>query len=205
VRGIFGGLTGHPLYTGITGAALGYARTARNPLLRLGLPVLGWSAAAALHSFWDSDLWRYPLLLLLGRFFERLGLNWVGVEAAMTLCMKTVYLAAGVTPLVGLALLGGRREGRVVRTYLAGDPAATAGDVAALSSAWGRRRRELGALLSGGFGRWLAQRQLDELLVDLAFARWHRDRGEAVPAWLAGFDEAQCRERIAALRRRLGN
>ena len=55
-RSIISGL-GHPAYTAVTGAAIGWARSRHGRgVARFGVPVLGWAIAVLLHGLWNGGL-----------------------------------------------------------------------------------------------------------------------------------------------------
>lgn len=54
IRGLLSPFT-HPLFTVITGIAIGYAATARSRVLRVVLPLTGYAIAVCLHALWNGS------------------------------------------------------------------------------------------------------------------------------------------------------
>lgn len=197
LRSVLGGLA-HSLFTSATGVGLGLYRQAAPGKRRLLWPIAGFVVAILLHALWNgvstllqaTNLARDNPLLTLGLL--------LGLPLALTV--------PGLLTLMVLSVTGGRRAARIIREQLAsevGRGTALPDDLEVLARPWARRRRSWRALRRGGLRAWLLRRQLDELLVDLAFRKWHVARGERLPRFLQAYSEEHYRERIAALRARL--
>jgi protease PrsW len=198
VRVILGGF-GHALYTGTTGAALGFARETNNQFLGVLVPVLGYVLAIAQHAAWNliagavlpavlPDL--NPLILL---FF--------------VLPLESLFLTGpGLMTLLAIAVFAWRREAAVIRKHLADELAAgavTAEEYRTLPSQNARFRAEIAALRRRGLMGWLAQRDLHQTATELAFRKWHLSRGEKPPRGQRVTPEQRYRARLATLRARL--
>jgi RsiW-degrading membrane proteinase PrsW (M82 family) len=96
MRGVFSAFT-HPLFTAMTGIGLSFA--AERGRVRVVAPLLGLAGAIALHAIWNGSTY-------LGGGF---ALVYLGVFLPV--------LAA----VVGVAWAAARREGRILRSYLAPD------------------------------------------------------------------------------------
>lgn len=68
----------HALWTGITGAAIGYARLARSRTQRLLVPVAGWSLAVIMHSLHNIGATLVQQTLFLSLAFSML-IDWLGI------------------------------------------------------------------------------------------------------------------------------
>lgn len=146
----------HPLFTSMTGIGLGLARQSNSSFVRFVAPVAGLLAAMVLHALW----------------------NFSGVPLGLVGFLGT-YLLVMVPALIGvlvMVFLGLRREGLVIRHYLAPELQSgliTRQEYDALGSVGGRIGSSFRALSSGGFERWRAYSRFSETATELAF---HRDR-----------------------------
>ncbi|MCX7622635.1 MAG: PrsW family intramembrane metalloprotease [Thermomicrobium sp.] len=192
-RGILTGFS-HSFFTALTGLGFGLAVQARSPLLRWSLPPSGFAGAVAFHALHNGA----------AELVERVSsevLGWLLVLALPAL----VYLP-GAIGLALVAFVQGRRRQRDVRKYLAeavdlglADPA----DLTVLPDPWRRRRRVWATLFRYGLEAQVFRQALDRALVDWAFRRWHRERGERLPAYLAAFEVEALETRIRFLRAEL--
>lgn len=196
LRSVLGGLA-HPLFSAATGIGLGLYRQQAPATRRLLWPIAGFAVAVLLHAAWNglstllqaTDVASGDPLLALGIL--------IGLPIAVSV--------PGFLTLVALSVAGGRRAARIIREELTDEVArgiALPEDLEVLPRPWARRRRQWRALARDGLGGWLAQRQVDELLVDLAFRKWHVGRGERLPRFLHAYSEEEYRRRIVALRAR---
>ncbi|MGE3270811.1 MAG: PrsW family intramembrane metalloprotease, partial [Chloroflexota bacterium] len=173
LRVILGGF-GHALYTGTVGAGLGYAREARNkwiiPIIVPGAYLLGilqhsaWNflAATVVPGLLPEDL--NPLVLLF---------------VVMPVTSVTLN-APGIITLIVIAVLGWRREAGVIRQYLEDEVpngVITSAEYERLPSQKARFRAEMSALRRGGLRAFFAQRDLHQAATELAFRKWHVNRG----------------------------
>jgi len=197
LRSVLGGLA-HSLFTAATGIGLGLYRQ-RTPGKRgLLLPLAGFLSAVLLHGLWNGIM----TLLDVTNVPEKNPLLAVAVLLGLPLALTV----PGVLTLVVLSVVGGRRAARVIREQLAAEVdlgTARRDDLEALAVPSVRRQRLWRALRRGGLRAVMLQRQLDELLVDLAFRKWHQARGDRLPRFLQAYSEQRYRERIAELRARL--
>ena len=199
VRVVLGGLA-HALYTGTTGAALGYAREAGNRLLAVVVPPLGFALAVVQHATWN-----FAASALLPTLLPE-DLN----PLILLLVVMPVYSALLTTPglvtLLIIAMLAWRRESRVIRQHLADEVergTLTSEEYQALPLQRARFKRELAALGRRGLRGWLAQRDLHQAATELAFRKWHLSRGEAPKRASRVTPEDRYRHQIATLRARL--
>ncbi len=193
VRGVLTGF-GHSLYTAVTGLGLGLAVQARSGALRWLAPFAGLASAVLLHALWNGGV-------TLAQYDER------GPLAVLVLLgYPSLVLLPGAIGLAVLAVAQARRRTRDVRRFLAEAVQlglADADDLAALTSPWRRRVRQLRYLTRyGGRAFWL-RRRLDIALVDWAYRQWHRERGERLPRYLAIFETEAIADRIIRWRREL--
>lgn len=162
----------HPLFTSLTGIGLGLARQSRNTLVKVITPVLGLATAISLHSIWNGSI------VIFGG---------AGFLVAYVLIMVPSF--AVILIIVFLAL---RREGRIVREFLASDlqrGVFTPDEYNRLGSIRGRMGANFNAFSRGGLGHWRASRQLNQMASELAF---HRSRVAR------GISSADAQEREAA-------
>jgi hypothetical protein len=191
---------GHALYTGTTGAGLGFAReTSKKWLIPIIVPLaymLGvlqhaaWNflAATVVPAFLPEDI--NPLILLF-----------------VVMPVTTVVLTApGMLALLAISFFAWRRERAVLRDHLAEEVAhgvITTAEYDRLPS-WRRRvGAELGALRRGGVHGYFAQRYLHQAATELAFRKWHLSRGEQPKRGQRRQPEDRYRQQIAVYRTRL--
>ena len=186
-RAILGGLA-HPAYTAVTGAALGWARSQYGRgWQRFVVPVLGWLGAVALHMAWNGGL--------------VLTASWLGGDPGiveLVAVQALIVLVPAVTVLYVVARLSHRHELEILRRELRGEVengTLSEGEYRMLTDD-GRRKETLAIAKSRG-GRALRGQQLAffHTAGDLAFRRYHRQRGDA--------DKPVYRKRDAQDRKRL--
>ena len=190
-RAILGGLA-HPAYTAVTGAALGWARSQYGRgWQRFVVPVLGWLGAVALHMAWNGGL--------------VLTASWLGGDPGiveLVAVQALIVLVPAVTVLYVVARLSHRHELEILRRELRGEVengTLSEGEYRMLTDD-GRRKETLAIAKSRG-GRALRGQQLAffHTAGDLAFRRYHRQRGDAdKPVY--GKRDAQDRKRLFDLR-----
>ncbi len=199
VRVLLGGF-GHALYTGTTGAALGYARETSNGLVAAVLPPVGFSLAVLQHGAWNFSA-SALLPALLPDDLNPLVLLFVVMPV-----YSAVLTAPGLLTLLIIAFLAGRRESHVIRKHL-GDEVAlgtlTNEEYVVLPNPGARLKREVGALRRRGLRGWIAQRDFHQAATELAFRKWHLSRGEPPKRARLIAPEDRYRHQIAALRARL--
>ncbi|CAN5129983.1 hypothetical protein BH20VER2_BH20VER2_09510 [soil metagenome] len=149
----------HPLFTSMTGIALGLAQQApRRSWRKFLLPPIGIAAAMLLHALWN-------LSASLGAIFF----------VSYALIMVPAFL--GIIVLVIISL---RKEGRIIRDQLL--PELRSGllqqrDYQELCTVSGRAGGLWRAFGRGGSGQWRKRVRLHEIASDLAFHRWRTSRG----------------------------
>jgi protease PrsW len=199
VRVLLGGF-GHALYTGTTGAALGYARETSNRLVATVVPPVGFALAVLQHGAWNFSA-SALLPVLLPDDLNPLVLLFVVMPV-----YSAVLTTPGLLTLLIIAFLAWRRESHVIRKHL-GDEVArgtlTHEEYEALPIPGARLRRELGALRRRGLRGWFAQRDFHQAATELAFRKWHLSRGESPKRARLIAPEDRYRRQIAALRARL--
>ncbi|HEX5502894.1 MAG TPA: PrsW family glutamic-type intramembrane protease [Thermomicrobiales bacterium] len=196
-RAIIGGL-GHALYTGTTGAAIGWARGRHGRgALRFVVPVAGWALAVFQHLLWNTGA--VAIAALRGANASVLAV--VAPEAAL-------FTLPGVLVLVAVAVVAGRREAAIIRDQLAEEVAAgllTPAAYATLTSPAARRRAALAAYRAGGLARWGLLQRFFQAAAELAFRKYHRAQGEAPKGDQRWTSEQEYRGLLAALGRQLGD
>jgi RsiW-degrading membrane proteinase PrsW (M82 family) len=199
LRVMLGGF-GHALYTGTTGAGLGYARETHRPwlipILVPGAYILGiiqhaaWNflAATVVPALLPEDL--NPLVLLF-----------------VVMPITTVVLTApGIIALLIIARLAWRREAGVIRDHLADEVpigVLSLEEYERLPSQRARFSAELRALRQRGLRAFFAQRDLHQAATELAFRKWHLSRGERPKAGQRRKPEDRYRQLIAVHRTHL--
>jgi RsiW-degrading membrane proteinase PrsW (M82 family) len=150
----------HPLFTCMTGIGLGLARQTNNLGVKLVTPVLGLLMAIFMHSIWNGS----------GAIFG---------GAVFLLTYAVVMVPAFVILLVVIGL-GLRREGRVVREFLATDlhgGVITQEEYKQLGSIFGRMGASFNAFSASGVTGWRTRRQFNQVASELAFHRCRVARG----------------------------
>jgi RsiW-degrading membrane proteinase PrsW (M82 family) len=197
IRVILGGLN-HSLFTGATGAGLGYSREAHGTVMKVAAPIAGYVCAILLHMLWNGTA-------------TLLSFSGINAGPALTLFvifpgMVALLALPGLLTLVVLAVAGWRREARIMTEQLTDEVAngtVSQGELAVLTSARQRFGRSLAAVSRGGPRAWLALRRLYELQADLAFRKWHESRGERLMSFQQVMSVEGYRDRIAQVRKQL--
>ena len=176
IRAIIFGLN-HAFFTGITGAAVGYARLSADAFSRLVVPLVGLMGAVLFHSVhnFGSTLASVTCLSLLVSLFS----DWAG--------LLMLALAIG---------LAWRQEKQWIRTQLASEVGTTLRrEVYELTVSYRRRLGvQWGALLRGDLRTWRLSQRLTQTATELAFKKQQ----------LASLgDEGDSRQVIERLRRQL--
>jgi RsiW-degrading membrane proteinase PrsW (M82 family) len=169
-RAVLSGL-GHPAYTAVTGAAIGWARGRYGQgIARFVVPVLGWTVAVALHVAWNGGLMVTGALLGEG-----------GGLLEVVAIQSLIVIAPAVLVLYAIARMTARHELTILRDELRAEVAlGTITHVEYLTIVDGdRRQRALAAARQSG-GRSLRGRQLAffHTAADLAFRHHHQRQGE---------------------------
>jgi RsiW-degrading membrane proteinase PrsW (M82 family) len=162
----------HPLFTAMSG--IGLAVAAQSARWRPAPAVLGFAGAAGLHALWNT----------------------ASLAGAAFVPVYVVVFVPIFAVVVIVAVRATRREGRLLRRYLAEEVDAdrlTSAEVATLGSLRSRRRAERASAAAEGRAAGRVHRSFHHAATQLAFTR-HRRRGGAggrVPAsevedfWLA--------------------
>jgi RsiW-degrading membrane proteinase PrsW (M82 family) len=193
-RAVLGGF-GHPAYTAITGAAIGWARGRYGRgFARFVVPILGWAVAVALHAAWNGGF-----ILVAGLYQEEMSL----LEAAALL--TAITLVPAVLVLYAIARLSARHELQILRDALPAEVALGTITDAEYQTIVDTvlRRQALAAARTRG-GRALRGRQLAffHTAAELGFRNHHRRSGEPSTPRHAERD-ASDRQRLAELRQEL--
>lgn len=193
-REAFGGL-GHALYTGTTGAAVGWARARYGRgTLRFIVPICGWGLAVAQHSLWNVGAATLA-------DFSGGAPPYLDLVAIQT----TLFIIPGLILLFIIARRSGHAESRILRVQLASEVTSgtlTAEEYAILSASRQRHRSLLAAFRDGGLRRWSLQQQFFQAAAELALCKHHDVQGEA-PAADDYSPEELHRARLAMLREAL--
>jgi len=193
-RAVFGGF-GHAVYTGIFGAAIGWARGRYfRGVMRFVVPFLGWCLAVALHAAWNAGatgVWQ----IVDGEEHFFLGI------ASLSLTVTV----PGILLLLLVARAAHRRELAVLREQLAPEVAAgalTAAEFAAITDDRLRRQRLNLAQQAGGRSLRKLQQQFFDDAANLAYRKHHIQQGESLTPGQAA-PEPLLRDELASLRARL--
>lgn len=192
MRGVLSGVGSHATFTGLVGVGVGLSRVLRRRTGRWLAPLAGLLVAIAAHMLWN--------IASAGVLGDAVGTDaWLVRMPLAVLLLQVPFL----TMLAGVTLLAWRHEEAILRTFLALEPAdvVVPGDVTRLVPA--RRRLVDGAraFAEGGVLGWWRHRRLAQLLVRLAFERWHHLEDQH--PWHADEDDAVAalRGKVRALRR----
>ena len=195
-RAVLGGL-GHPAYTAITGAAIGWSRGRYGRgIARVIVPILGWALAVALHIAWNGGL-----VLASVQMDQDAGL--VELVAAQT----AIVIVPAVLVLYAIARMSRRHELAILREELAAEVergTITQAEYEAIVDADERQRVLAAAQARGGRALRRRQQAFFHTAADLALRNHHRRQGEPSRPVHATRDDAD-RERLLALRRELAS
>ncbi|MDQ3856565.1 MAG: PrsW family glutamic-type intramembrane protease, partial [Chloroflexota bacterium] len=199
VRAVLGGL-GHAMYTGTTGAALGWARAQHGRgAWRFIVPIAGWALAVFQHFLWNG-----------GSVAIAVGLMATGQETpsvwAVVILQTLLFSVPALIVLLTIALVAGRRESRIIREQLKDEVdvgVLTPAEYATLSDGSARRRAAWEALRSGGYRHWRLQRRFVQAAAELAFRKYHISEGERLEGDQRLNSEDRYRAQLAAVRSQL--
>lgn len=198
-RVILGWLS-HSTFTALFGAGLGFIRETRDRRVQVLAPLLGFGAAIALHTLFDSVDFAATAAVHAPHASTS-----TAVFAVLAVILDYVPLFAAQAVLLRLVIHALRREADIVREYLAPEVFAsvvTPDEYAILQQASARARIEHGYLLGWGPRTYLTARALHQTATGLAFRKWHVAMG-AHPKMTARQPEELYRERLGQLRRAL--
>lgn len=193
-RAVLGGL-GHPAYTAVTGAAIGWARERHGRgFARFVVPVLGWCVAVALHTAWNGGLIVTAALLGDDAGF----LETVAIQTLLVIVPAALVLYA-------IARLSARRELQMLRDELRAEVVLgtiTEDEFAVIVDNDLRQQALAAARQAGGRAMARQQRAFFSTAGDLAFRHYHQRRGELANAAQTA-RIAEDRLKLAALRGQL--
>jgi hypothetical protein len=186
--------TSHAVYTGIAGAALGLAFQQRGRRRKALCALSGYLAAVAGHTVWNVA--------------ASTGLFWSPDDPKLLVFVAQpvnvlIYHGPFVVLYALLAIGGLRFEARELVAELRHEARTGLGailpdEVSVLASASARFRVRLRLYRQRDYARFRYVRRLHKAQIDLAYARWHRARGEF------GVDhhfEERLRQRVCRIRR----
>jgi protease PrsW len=193
-RAVLGGF-GHPAYTAITGAAIGWSRGRYGRgIARVVVPILGWALAVTLHVAWNGGLVLTSVML-----DEEAGLlKLVAVQTA-------IVIVPAVLVLYAIARMSARHELRILREELRAEVergTITEAEYVAIVDPDQRQFALASAQAWGGRAVRRRQQAFFQTAADLALCNHHRHQGETSKPRLAAQDDID-RERLVALRREL--
>ena len=193
-RAVVGGF-GHPAYTAITGAAIGWSRGRYGRgIARVIVPILGWALAVILHVAWNGGLVLTSVMM-----DEEAGLlKLVAVQTA-------IVIVPAVLVLYAIARMSARHELQILREELRTEVergTITEGEYAAIINTEERQRALASAQARGGRALRRRQQAFFYTAADLALRNHHRRQGEPSRPRHAALDDGD-RERLLTLRREL--
>lgn len=183
---------GHPAYTAVTGAAIGWARGRYGRgFARFAVPILGWLTAVILHALWNGGL-----VFTEVQWGDQVGLlQAVAVQAALV-------IAPAVLVLYAVARLSTRHELQILRERLRDEVdrgALTDAEYAVIIDGDARRRALAAARTRGGRTLHSRQQAFFHTAAELAFRGHHRSRGESLSPRQLAADDVD-RQRLMILR-----
>jgi RsiW-degrading membrane proteinase PrsW (M82 family) len=172
-RAVFGGF-GHAIYTGVIGAAIGWARGRYfKGVLRFIVPFLGWCLAVFLHATWNAGamgIWQ----LVDGNDNFIVGIG----------SLALVVILPGLLLLAVVARMSHRRELGILRDQLASEVTAgtlTREEYAVITDDHLRRQRLREAGRTGGRPLRRQQKRFFDTAAELAYRKHHVERGDPLP------------------------
>ena len=183
---------GHPAYTAVTGAAIGWSRGRYGRgFARIAVPFLGWTVAVILHALWNGGL-----VFTDFQWGDRVGLlQAVAVQAV-------IVIAPAVLVLYWVARLSTRHELGILREQLREEVARgalTEAEYAVIVDGEARRRALAAARGRGGRTLHSRQQAFFHTAAELAFRGHHRSRGESLSPRQQAADDSD-RQRLMILR-----
>ncbi len=169
IRAVINGF-GHAMYTGVIGAAVGWARSQhQRGQLRYVVPVLGYCAGVLLHMFWNGGV------VILARAMGEDVSIWL-----VLLVEVPIFVLPPLAILYLIARRGAATELQVLRHQLRGEVALgviSEGEYEELID-HDQRQRKLRAARQVSWRRWRLQRSFYEAVGDLAYLSHHQREGE---------------------------
>ena len=195
-RAVLGGF-GHPAYTAITGAAIGWSRGRYGRgVARVIVPILGWALAVILHFLWNGGLVLTSVLA-----DQDAGL--LKLVAVQTV----IVIVPAVLVLYAIARMSARHELAILREELHTEVergTITQAEYESIIDAEERQRALAAARARGGRALRRRQQAFFNTAADLALRNHHRRQGEPSKPSQAARDDID-RERLVALRRELSS
>lgn len=148
----------HPLFTGMTGIGLGWARLSDNPNVRRYAPIGGLIAAMTLHFVWNLSATSGGQIFVAAYLFV--------MVPALIAVLVLIYFSL-------------KREHLIVRNHLIPDVengTISHEDYDSICTPSKRMRNGLQAFRRGGFRQLRAHREYYHCATELAFHRWHVTR-----------------------------
>jgi len=169
-RQVVGLFFGHATYTALVGAGIGVARQLPRLHQRLLAIAGGWLIAIAAHFAWDAWLQFFPI--------------GDGAFALIGVHLRTILMDGPFTAVVLLLLaMGLQVEGSALRRQLQleaanGSGAIAPAEVGVLTSPWRRWQARMQVLTLSGLSAYRRLARLQQVQLNLAMERWHRERQE---------------------------
>lgn len=198
LRVVLGGFA-HALYTGTTGAGLGWARSRYGRgVLRVLVPLGALLLAILQHALWNGTAY-----VLAENVSED---PTVGEILLLFLFEPAVFLLPPLIIAGVVAVVVNGRQLRIIRDQLSDEVARgtlSVEQLAMLSNARLRRTATRRAILSGRAGYWWTQRRFMQVASDLAYQKYHESRGETHRRGLRRRTDDQLRRELRELRQQL--
>ncbi|MFN8532277.1 MAG: PrsW family intramembrane metalloprotease [Dehalococcoidia bacterium] len=199
LRSVLGG-SGHALFTATLGAGFGLARESTSLPVKIFAPLVGYLLAVVQHAAWNLFAGTLIPALLPTETNE-----WI--YFCLVAPIQTVVLTGpGLLTLALVVLVAWRREAAIIRRTLL--PEVEQGlismeDYHIMSSSRRRLRSLWATLRNDGLLAVLVRREYIGAATELAFRKWHYERGERPKRDQRSTPEEQYRERIRRLQERL--
>jgi RsiW-degrading membrane proteinase PrsW (M82 family) len=199
LRAILGGF-GHALYTGTLGAGFGLARESPSIFVKALAPVAGYLLAVLQHGAWNLIAGTLIPALLPPETSE-----WV-YFCLVAPIQSLVLTGPGLLTLGLVVVITWQREAAIIRRMLL--PEVEGGlisleDYQILASSRRRLRSMWETLRQDGFVALLVRRDYINAATELAFRKWHQERGERPKRNQKYTPEEHYREKIRRLQARL--
>lgn len=173
----------HPLFTGMTGIGLGWARQSQNTFTKIMAPFLGFGLAILMHAAWNGS----------------------AVFGGGAGFFVTYFMVMGPALIITLMVIHFqlKREGRLVQQFLYADYQKGFFDqheFERLCSVRGRMKMTWSAFWSHGFSGWRMRRRCNQMASELAFHRSRVARGFHRNAQEAAVREEEYRSTLHLMR-----
>lgn len=185
---------GHAMFTGTTGAGLGFARQTKQGLpVKIIVPIVAYFLAIVEHSVWNSA----SALLSTQNFLLNVFIIWP---------LQAVFLALPVfIALLAISYFSLKHEREVIKEELKEEltNATLLSEEYEILTRGGRFKKEWEILWQKGIPAWYYLRKLYQLEIDLAFRKWHTSRGEKLKGILRKYSEPAIKAQILSVREKL--